>query len=122
MSKKSIASGQLSLFDLIEPVQVDEEDLSYTEKDFIPSSGCPHMPEYIVVGQTWADGDTSDEALEHLQEVELSLPTTFKDTNMDIYKYLPISASIIGKKVWIAYQYNQKLVRYIPHPTDTDDE
>jgi hypothetical protein len=121
MIKDVIQSEQLSWLDIVEPKVVDEDDLSYKDEDFIPSTGCPHMPEYIVKNERWANGDTSPEALEHMAEVMLGEVEVFKDTNMDIYKYHGVTTAIIGNKVWVAYQFGKKLVRYIPHPADTDD-
>lgn len=121
MSKNVASSSQLSWFDIVEPVQVDEDDLTTKPEQFIPVAGYPHMPEYFVKEQRWANGDTSPEDLEHLLYVNLTLPEIFRDGNKDIFKYLPISGAIIGKRVWVAYRFHQKLVRYIPHPADVDD-
>lgn len=111
---------QLSWIDQLE--QDDEDLTSRHAKDFMPAPGYPHMPLYWVISQCWADGDTSPEALTSLAEGSLGEMLSFHDHQGRAYKYFCITFSIINNKVWLAYQFDRKLIGYVKHHSETHVE
>ncbi len=106
---------QLSWLDMAEqqPAVDEDEDLKSTWEDFVYNDEYPHMPQYVVKEHSWADGDTSQEALEKLAAVCLGDVNIFRDTRQDVFRYFCITVAIIGKHVWCAYEFDKKLTRYI---------
>jgi hypothetical protein len=81
------------------------------------------MPEYIVCGYaSWADGDNSPAQMERMAEVFLGDGRSFQDGKKNLYKYYCVTTAIINNKVWLAYQFDHELFRYIPHSDDDEEE
>lgn len=100
MSKSVAPAGQLSLWDMIEQDEQAQDDLSTM------AQWHHEVPEYVVTQHSWADGDTSPDALEKLSHVLLGTPEILaRSDSHEKYKYMIVTTAVIAGKVWCACQF-----------------